>query len=330
MRLKRHNGFTLIELLVVIGIMVILIGLLAPMAYRAYKTGKASKVKADFGAIATALEAYKVDFGDYPRPTADNTGFAELCKALIAPGGAVGYMGTTDGSPMDPTVVPPTFSGSKTYKAGEIVLQGSAPGLRQPNTSIFVCTSVLGTTATPADPSPAWALFWPFDGETGPGFRSRPTIGGVKQGKVHGPYLNPGRMTVRGMALVDGEGNPILYFPAAQTKPNTTKPNGYIGRPYTSTAPPAGTEKAPLYNEFQGLVFFRHGTEADDTNSEPAFHAMLGDMNYNGQIDPGEEQVSVPYILWAAGADGLFGPKGNRGSPTKKDVADCDDVANFR
>ena len=36
--------------------------------------------------IGVALDAYKADFGDYPRAEQNYTGFAVLCKALISPG----------------------------------------------------------------------------------------------------------------------------------------------------------------------------------------------------------------------------------------------------
>ena len=72
--------------------------------------------------------------------------------------------------------------------------------------------------------------------------------------------------------------------------------------------------------------------------------AMMGiyDFNtYKGYVGPGETAAtSAPYLLWSAGADGLYGPvNGAAGSlayfqgldPTsvKNLVIKCDDVTNF-
>ena len=94
-----RRGFTLVEMLVVIGIIVVLVGLAAPMITRAWRAGDRAATFADLQAIATALEAYKQDHGDYPRiveaqafggtTTSGPTGFLGarmLCRALIGPG----------------------------------------------------------------------------------------------------------------------------------------------------------------------------------------------------------------------------------------------------
>src|SRR5580765_5269727 len=111
-RPKSCAGFTLVELLVVIGIIALLAAFAIPMIYKAYKSGVATKTKADFQVISTALEAFKADTGDYPRVDAPNTGFAVLCKELVAPFGD----GVDPGSPptLDSTD-PPVFSGGASY-----------------------------------------------------------------------------------------------------------------------------------------------------------------------------------------------------------------------
>ncbi len=99
---RRSRGFTLVELLVVIGILVILAGLIAAMAMRGRDRAERVRIEADLQGIAVALEAYKQDFGDYPRISSaqtfphpmsagdlDNagliTGAELLCWALIGP-----------------------------------------------------------------------------------------------------------------------------------------------------------------------------------------------------------------------------------------------------
>lgn len=93
------SGFTLIELLVVIGILALLMGLLVPMIMKAFSKADTTAMAADLQQISTALEAYKADFGDYPRPVdgagASGRGAQLLAWALVAPGDdtADGVMG---------------------------------------------------------------------------------------------------------------------------------------------------------------------------------------------------------------------------------------------
>lgn len=86
-----RRGFTLVEMLVVVGIIVLLISILVPMAMHSYRVAVRTRMHADLQTIGNALEAYKTDFGDYPRlgyqPKAPS-GAVLLCWALVAPGPA--------------------------------------------------------------------------------------------------------------------------------------------------------------------------------------------------------------------------------------------------
>src|SRR4051812_10953586 len=85
-RLRRPcRAFTLIEMLVTIAIIVLLAGLLLPMLYKTYRSASRTRLAADLNSIGVALDAYKSDFGDYPRVPAAGTGFATLGKALVGP-----------------------------------------------------------------------------------------------------------------------------------------------------------------------------------------------------------------------------------------------------
>ena len=67
MRMDRQSpGFTLIELLIVVAIIAILAAIAVPNFLEAQTRAKVSRVKADFRAIATALEAYRTDYQSYP------------------------------------------------------------------------------------------------------------------------------------------------------------------------------------------------------------------------------------------------------------------------
>ena len=81
-----RRAFTLVELLVVMGIIVVLIGLIFPSLGAVWKGGVRSRMHADLMAIGTALDAYKQDWGDYPRVYLDNKGPEVLTRALIGPG----------------------------------------------------------------------------------------------------------------------------------------------------------------------------------------------------------------------------------------------------
>jgi type II secretory pathway pseudopilin PulG len=95
-------------MLIVIGIIVVLATLLVPTVIRTVRQGTRAAMAADLQAIATALEAYKQDHGDYPRvaknPAWSNgdyyalgelapnppTGAQILCQALMGPAEATG------------------------------------------------------------------------------------------------------------------------------------------------------------------------------------------------------------------------------------------------
>ena len=86
MRLRR--GFTLIELLIVVAIIAILAAIAVPNFLEAQTRSKVSRVRNDLRALATAIEAYRVDLNDYPEGT-DNPDkfpvqFAEILGPLAA------------------------------------------------------------------------------------------------------------------------------------------------------------------------------------------------------------------------------------------------------
>jgi general secretion pathway protein G len=83
--LSRRRGFTLIELLVVIGIMAVLMAILVPTVMSIRRNAEKNAARLDLNTIALALEAYKKDFRDYPRPPVGTPGYRILAWALIGP-----------------------------------------------------------------------------------------------------------------------------------------------------------------------------------------------------------------------------------------------------
>ncbi len=315
---RSRGGFTLIELLVVIGIIVLLLALATPMVLNAWRSGVRTKLASDFGTISMALEEYKKDFGDYPRVDSPNTGFAVLGKALIGTYGD----GFQPGTPPTPdSNDPPTYTGAAA-KPGDCVQTGA-------NSKYVALVENAGAAVSDVT---TWAPFTPNDLEDG--FGSRLRVGGKKAG----PYLNPEKFRVRGCALLDANDKPILYFPAKTSKPNlsTSLPGG--GKPfidmtgYGQTAVGVNRETS-LYNANDNLQFFKRFDDTDDTRAMGRFAAMLGDVNNNGLIDPGEQAASTgPFLLWAAGPDGFYGPitQPTTTPPTPLQISKCDDVINAR
>lgn len=80
-----RGGFTLVEMLVIIGIILALLAILLPSVGAAWKRGQRTRMQLDLQTIATALELYKQDHGDYPRVYVKLYGAWTLGQALIGP-----------------------------------------------------------------------------------------------------------------------------------------------------------------------------------------------------------------------------------------------------
>lgn len=69
----QDRGFTMIELLVVISIIAVLMTIVAGVSRGVLETSKRKKAEGQIKAIEGALESYKVDWGEYPRPIGGST-----------------------------------------------------------------------------------------------------------------------------------------------------------------------------------------------------------------------------------------------------------------
>ena len=68
--MKQRKGFTLIELMIVIAIIIILAAIAIPNYLRMTDRARRSRIAGDFVSLATANEAYLIDWGYYPMGTA--------------------------------------------------------------------------------------------------------------------------------------------------------------------------------------------------------------------------------------------------------------------
>jgi general secretion pathway protein G len=79
---RKTSGFTLIELLIVIAIIGILAAIAIPNLLNAVARGKQKRTMADMRSVATALEAYAVDYNIYPPATCSGNAFTTYGTAL--------------------------------------------------------------------------------------------------------------------------------------------------------------------------------------------------------------------------------------------------------
>jgi len=86
-RPDREGGYTLLELLVVLAIIALLVGFVAPKMIGYLGKAKSDAAKVQLHNVATALDLYRLDVGEYP---AEPQGLRAL---LQNPGGIKGWSG---------------------------------------------------------------------------------------------------------------------------------------------------------------------------------------------------------------------------------------------
>jgi type II secretory pathway pseudopilin PulG len=338
---KPHRAFTLVEMLIVIGIMILLITILLPVLSKVTRQAQRYKVGTLMNAISQGLEAYKGDFGDYPRlPFLSQTsavpnyeqgdGFALLGVALMGPGPQDNLL-TGSGSDSYINAVG-TFNATTNYPAGSVVYTTEGTGSIT-TAGFYVCINEFGSNMDPlpsqynSDGCWSWFPQW-ADGADGPGFRVRP--GG--NGRTWGPYLQADKIKMVGAAIVDSNNHPILYFARAPGSPNiynyqltsqgTLAAGGYVsawsvGTTSTSSYPP------PMYNASDNSQFLnQQATSTTSFNTGTVawpMQALLGitattftagSSSFVNTANGDSPKWTGPYILWSPGTapTGLYGP----------------------
>lgn len=304
--IRRSRGFTLIELVVVVGIIALLMAIVVPAILASQRKAAKTKAAAELIAIATAIDAYKADFGDIPR-TPPNIGFAVLGKALFSPG-PENAAATPAGGLQAPTAP---------FLAGAVGSTGSGVNYKE-----FVAygepdTSALGANVASGGVGGAgWAEYGYSDGKDGPGFRVR--VGS----KPYPGYLQPEKFKIRGLAVLDNWGNPILYFPARPG--NVAKTPGWV------LLANGGT---PVFNAGDNITFFYRPSDTDNTKAMKRMSALVvkDTTDFDGTVPTGASAASTgPFLLWSAGPDGKYGVDYANANPTKDEIGKNDDIANFK
>jgi prepilin-type N-terminal cleavage/methylation domain-containing protein len=113
-----RRAFTLIELLIVVAIIAILAAIAVPNFLQAQVRAKTSRVRSDFRTVATAMEAYFVDFNSYVNDS-DNTVANDGQGGLALLTSPIAYITTLASDPFQSQVTNNDAQGaSKYYEMG--------------------------------------------------------------------------------------------------------------------------------------------------------------------------------------------------------------------
>ncbi len=128
LHLIRLGAFTLIELLIVVAIIAILAAIAVPNFLEAQMRSKVSRVKNDLRTLATGMEAYHVDWNDYPERNdealfviyTDRSGFTRLTTP-------VAFITSVPYDPFRHEISGPAVAGRLTYEMASSGCSGRQP-----------------------------------------------------------------------------------------------------------------------------------------------------------------------------------------------------------
>ncbi|HUT24583.1 MAG TPA: prepilin-type N-terminal cleavage/methylation domain-containing protein [Sumerlaeia bacterium] len=117
---RETPAFTLIELLIVVAIIAILAAIAVPNFLEAQTRSKISRAKSDQRSLATAIEAYRVDYNKYPDPYDDFglSGAVDYIQYLVGLTTPVAYITSVSlRDPFKPTVAGEIWTSPSYFRA---------------------------------------------------------------------------------------------------------------------------------------------------------------------------------------------------------------------
>lgn len=328
------------EILVVVAILALLASITVYAIGKARKGADKQRLAFQFQTIAAGLEAYQTEFNSYPITSSYPTGTPNtspryyidqegvrgarlLCKAL---------MGQTGG--MNPVLTgtpPQNFPLDKAHQDGKTGLGFSVPG----RSGITVTADAEGNLKGKSYGPYLAADKFPIANSDDKGN----VINTSTQQPI--PSLVAGEKYDDTAVLLDGNGNPILYFPCLNPQAPIGVTFGYISAGHTTKDATSPLE-TPTGAAFAGTSMYS-GRDNSCWISGPDLRKLMGDIGDpatagtrgDGKlVGPEVAPVRGKYILWSSGPDGLFGPNTKNGSLTFDEAvkrADLyDDVTNFQ
>jgi general secretion pathway protein G len=337
MRAPRRKAFTLVELLVVIAIVGLLVALLFPAISGAIRTSRNAAVTTEFNILATKLEAFKVQYGEYPpsRIMLSEDGAWNISDATMIPvpgGGSditygqlaqrtVSYLRRFwPGMPISTTATP-LFDGTGTFYDVDGDGQFDAPTvagrgrvLDGTEALVFWLGGIPLNTGTTGDPQLSLSGFargkFNFPGLSRPQphpFRNNLENGNLAFGRDRDPVFH--EFNAERLVDADSDGFPEFLDSLGTLKPIAWfKAEGNAGYdPNDCNLPEPDTSGAVPVVTRRFRVSFTNAAGGRDVQS-PAPNPYTTNPANTGTTTSWHKPTSFQFI--SAGADGLYGPGG--------------------
>lgn len=301
-KIKTRNGFTLVELLTTLAVIGILLGLLIPALNQVAKTATRVKQKAQFHSIGLGLEAFRNDYGDYPRSEWDLAKYGNYPASQRLAEAMIGWDGFG-------------FHQSSRFRAdGKGDIDGD--GILDPVAAGATLYDVVGgVAASSGDPAKSQTGAQNLAARKGP-YLELESANAVKLTAIYDPgmvsnfpetyVLADMYKQVKNRVTGRQIGMPILYYKANKLKVGNST-SGYdpaLGWPNNtynlgdSLCTNLGLIKIPSPS---GQMHFNGNVQANAS----AFYNAIANPNFPGP--PARPYRADSFLLHSAGPDGVYG-----------------------